>query len=89
MRLNYAFEQFQGIVQKIRRAIHGRLELLHRFDPFPLLLEHLKSTVLFLQDGLFGIEHQAVRRIHAVAPPVKWANRNRGAFHRAIVRKYE
>lgn len=68
MRRKHTFEQFQGIAQQIRGAMHRRLELLHRLDPFPLLLERLKPAVLFFQNGLFGIEHQAVRRIHALAP---------------------
>lgn len=68
MRRNHTFEQFQGIAQQIRGAVHRRLELLHRLDPFSLFLERLKTAVLFLQNGLFGIEHQAVRRIHALPP---------------------
>lgn len=66
MRLNHTFEQLQRIVQEIRGAMHRRLELLHRLGPLPLLLEDLKPAMLFFQDGLFGIEHQTVRRIHTV-----------------------
>ena len=70
MRLKNTLQQVEGITQQIGRAMHRGLKLLHRLGPLAFLLEDLKPAVLFFQDGLFGIEHQTIRRIHALAPSV-------------------
>lgn len=71
MRLDDTFKQFQRIAQQVGRAMHGGLELLHRLGPLTFSLECLKPAVLFFENGLFGIEHQTVRRIHAHTPSVE------------------
>ena len=40
------------------------MELLHSFRPTAFLLQDLKFPVLLIQNGLFGIEHQAIGRTH-------------------------
>jgi hypothetical protein len=37
---------------------------LHGFRPTPLLLQDLKFPMLLIENGLFGIEHQAIGRTH-------------------------
>ena len=66
MRLDDSFEQIEGIAQEIRRTVHRGLKLLHGLDPLAFFLERLKPAMLLLQDGLFGVEHQTIGRIHAV-----------------------
>ena len=52
--------------------MHGGLELLHRFDQLAFFLERLKAAMLLLQNGLFGIEHQTIERIHAALRSIRW-----------------
>jgi hypothetical protein len=40
------------------------MELLHGFRPTPLLFQGLKFSMLFIEDGLFRIEHQTIGRTH-------------------------
>ncbi len=40
------------------------MKLLHGFGPAALLLQDLELAVLFIEDGLFGIEDQAIGRAH-------------------------
>ena len=40
------------------------MKLLHGFAPTAFLLQDLKLTVLLIEDGLFGIEDQAIGRAH-------------------------
>ena len=40
------------------------MELLHGFRPTAFLLQDLKFSMLLIEDGLFGIEHQAIGRTH-------------------------
>lgn len=40
------------------------MKLLHGFGPTTFLLQDLKLSVLLIEDGLFGIEHQAIGRTH-------------------------
>ena len=68
MPLKDTLKQVEGIAQEIGRAMHRGLKLLHRLNPPAFLLEGLKPAVLFLQDGLLGIQQQTVRRIHAQTP---------------------
>mgnify|MGYP007103850268 CR=1 FL=1 len=56
-----AFQQPERFVQEVGSATHGRLKLLHGFDPLPFTLELLEATMLLMKDGLFGIEHQTVQ----------------------------
>jgi len=41
--------------------VYRSLKLLHGFDPLPILLELLEASMLFMKDGLFGIEYQTVQ----------------------------
>jgi len=65
MRLDDSFKQLERVAQEIRRTMHRRLKLLHGFDPLAFFLERLKPAVLLLENGLFGVEHQTIGRIHA------------------------
>ena len=38
------------------------MKLLHGFRPTPFLLQDLKFPMLLIENGLFGIEHQAIGR---------------------------
>ncbi len=40
------------------------MKLLHGFRPTPFLLQDLKLPMLLIENGLFGIEHQAIGRTH-------------------------
>lgn len=40
------------------------MKLLHGFRPTPFLLQDLKFPMLLIENGLFGIEHQAIGRTH-------------------------
>lgn len=40
------------------------MKLLHGFRPTSLLLQDLKFPMLLIENGLFGIEHQAIGRTH-------------------------
>ena len=40
------------------------MKLLHGFGPTALFLQDLKLSVLLIEDGLFGIEDQAIGRAH-------------------------
>ncbi len=63
--LERLFQEPQGFGEEFGRARHRNLKLLQGFLPPPFLLQGLKSTVLFTQDGLFGIQQKAVCRCHA------------------------
>ena len=40
------------------------MKLLHRLRPATFLLQDLKLPMLLIENGLFGIEHQAIGRTH-------------------------
>ena len=40
------------------------MKLLHGFRPTPFLLQDLKFPMLLIENGLFGIKHQAIGRTH-------------------------
>lgn len=40
------------------------MKLLHGFRPTAFLLQDLKLPMLLIENGLFGIEHQAIGRTH-------------------------
>lgn len=40
------------------------MKLLHGFRPTSFLLQDLKLPMLLIENGLFGIEHQAIGRTH-------------------------
>ena len=40
------------------------MKLVHGFRPTSLLLQDLKFPMLLIENGLFGIEHQAIGRTH-------------------------
>lgn len=63
-----ALQHTEGFIQEVGGATHRRLKLLHGFTPLPLSLEFLETPMLFVEDGLFGIEQQTVQRVHAHLP---------------------
>lgn len=42
------------------------MKLVHGFGPAAFLLQDLKLAVLLIEDGLFGIEDQAIGRAHKI-----------------------
>lgn len=62
--LNHALQQLDGFVQKIHGAAQRDLELLHRLRPASFPPEKLKPAMLFIEDGLFCIEHKTISRAH-------------------------
>lgn len=83
-----AFQQPEGFVQKVGSATHRGLKLLHGFGPLLLLLKLLEPSILFMKDGLFGIEYQTVQFAHIDLPIPVVLYRTRANAGLAIVRKH-
>ena len=64
LRVQDALKQLERFSQHIRCTIQSHMKLLHSFRPATFRLQGLKLPVLFVENGLFGIEHQAIGRIH-------------------------
>lgn len=65
-RLEDPFQQLDRLREHIRRATQSDMKLLHGFRPTPRLLQRLKLSMLFVEDGLFRLKHQAVRWTHDI-----------------------
>lgn len=65
-RLEDPFQQLDRLREHIRRATQSDMKLLHGFRPPSLLLQDLKLSMLFVEDGLFGLKHQAVCWTHDI-----------------------
>ena len=83
-----AFQQSERFVQEVGGATHRSLKLLHGFGPLLLLLELLEPSILFMKDGLFGIEYQTVQFAHIDLPIPVVLHRTRAHAGLAIVRKH-
>lgn len=58
------FQHHERVVQEVRGAAQGDLELLQGLLPTTLFLQSLKPSVLLFKNGLFGVEDQAFCRRH-------------------------
>jgi len=58
------FQHTERIVQEVGGAGDRDVKLLHGFSDASFSVERLKSSVVFFQDGLFGVEKQAVDYAH-------------------------
>ena len=66
--IKYTLKQLQRFVQQIGRTAQCDVELLHCFRPSSFLLERPKPSVLLIEDGLFGIQHEIIHCAHGIPP---------------------
>lgn len=65
-RVEDPLQQLDRLCEHIRRATQRDMKLLHGFRPTTLFLQSLKLAMLFVEDGLFRLKHQAVCWTHDI-----------------------
>lgn len=68
MSRNSFVEDSERFIEEICRTAECDVNLLERLFPTPFLLKGLKTAMMFFQDRLLRIQHQAIDSCHRCLP---------------------
>jgi hypothetical protein len=62
----YLVHKIERVIQDIIRAIHSDVKLHHGLVQASLLVQHLKLAMMLIENGVLGVQHQAIGGSHVM-----------------------